>query len=203
MWSRHSLGLALLLVGCAAEEAYQAEADLYRLRHLQYYGALIEEYHDSVGAYPFEGDTHLPLYAFIAHDRQVRYTQDALPFEHERREMSDFVSELEAGLGREINEYYDPQYVPTSRPNFYMYVIEGDTYFFAVHLHERFSFSQHVGERYNKIEISNRPGPNNFARAPAELFALGEFVDAISRPGGDNASMNGREQEYLHFTKRE
>ncbi len=35
--------------------------------------------------------------------------------------------ELEKGLDRKIDQMYDPQYAPTCRPIFYMYMIQGDT----------------------------------------------------------------------------
>ncbi len=38
-------------------EAFQTDADVYRLQHLQYYVALIEEYRAKSGRVPLEG-TH-------------------------------------------------------------------------------------------------------------------------------------------------
>lgn len=202
--------VALAVIGAGAavllyprfEAAYQAGADVYRLRHLKYYGELIEEYRELTGRYPFEGEAEVPLYAFVAHDRQVDYTEGQIPYAHERRSMAELVAEIETGLGRTIDEYYDPQYVPTVRPNFYMYLIDGDRYFFAVHLQERFSFSQPVADRYNKIEISNRVTDADFAVLPEELFTSEEFNAALTRQVRRRGSLDAREAEYLHFTKQ-
>jgi hypothetical protein len=193
---------ALVVFYPRVEAGYQEAADVYRLKHLQYYGGLIEEYHVKTGEYPFEGESELPIYAFVAHDRQVAGTEGGIPYEHERRTMAEFVSELEKGLGREIDEFYDPQYVATVRPNFYMYVFHEDRYFFAVHLQERFSFSQPVGPGYNKIEISNLPEGTNYAVSPTDLWDSPEFIEAVNRVVENPGSMDAREAEYRHFTKR-
>ncbi|HUE70146.1 MAG TPA: hypothetical protein VMP01_04585 [Pirellulaceae bacterium] len=134
--------LLLLVVGGliwfayhAAEEAFQRDADVVRLRHLEHYGTLIEEYHAKTGHLPFQGNARVPIYVHVANDQQAEYSQNGPPTPHEFISVAGFISELEAGLGRPIKERYDPQFQPVDKPNFYVYMVKDDYYFFAVHLH--------------------------------------------------------------------
>ena len=67
----------------------------------------------------------------------------------------DFFEELEKGLGREIEQLYDPQYVPSGRPIFYIYMIDQNQYFFAIHLSKYYPFAKKVASNYYKVELSN------------------------------------------------
>ena len=51
-------------------KVFQDDADIYRLRHLKYYGGLIEEYHDMIGEYPFENEAEIPVYVFVANSQR-------------------------------------------------------------------------------------------------------------------------------------
>src|SRR5207253_671 len=112
----------------------QRDADIVRLQHLKYYGTLIEEYKEKTSHYPLEGRSAVPIYVHVAHDRQSEFTKKGPPTKHEVIPFADLIAELESGLGRPIDEYYDPQYFPTRRPNFYIYMIHRDAFFFAVHV---------------------------------------------------------------------
>ncbi|MGP1600893.1 hypothetical protein [Treponema sp.] len=142
------LGITLL------EQAYQDDCDVVRLRHLSYYGNLIEEYKLKVGKYPFEGENQ-QVYAFIYNNEQKEYCDDTNPYSHIQKTPKEFFSQLEKGLGRQIDQLFDPQYVPSGRPVFYIYMIDGNQYFFAVHLSKKYPFSKKVASKYYKAEISN------------------------------------------------
>ena len=135
-----------LLSGCSSlaemEDQYQHDADIARLDHLLYWSALIEEYYTSTGYYPFQNrinNTENITLVKIATKRQQRYLSagnrqyDANldinangRFTEER--MSEFVLEIQQKLGRNINEYYDIQNVPTSSPIGYNYFATKDGY---------------------------------------------------------------------------
>ena len=153
----------LCLVACAAsffssaklsEQAYQNDCDAVRLRHLLYYGHLIEAYKNSVGKYPFEGQGQQAC-AFVCNNKQKEYCADTNPYPHIQKSPAEFFSELEQGLGYRIDQCFDPQYVPSGRPLFYIYMIDGEQYFFAVHLAKKYPFSKKVAPKYYKCEISN------------------------------------------------
>lgn len=137
-----------------SEQAYQDDCDIVRLQHLIYYGKLIEEYKTNVGKYPFEGENQ-QVYAFIYNKEQKDYCNDTNPHPHIQMSPKEFFSELEKGVDRKIDQLFDPQYVPSGRPVFYIYMIDGKQYFFAVHLSKRYPFSKKVASKYYKAEISN------------------------------------------------
>ena len=136
------------------ENQYQHDADIFRLRHLKYYGELLEEYHKKTGTYPLQGDSEGQHYVLVAAPHQKKYT-DGLPEELPVTDVESFRAVLKKGLGRDIEFKFDPQKVPVDAPNFYIYMIEGDTFFFAVHLYHRRSFSNPLGRHYHKLEITN------------------------------------------------
>lgn len=136
------------------EQAYQDDCDIVRLQHLVYYGKLIEEYKQKVGKYPFEGEDQ-QVYAFVYNNNQKKYCTDTNPNKHKQISPKDFFAELEKGLGRQIDQLFDPQYVPSGRPIFYIYLIDGNQYFFAVHISKYYPFSKKVDSNYYKVELSN------------------------------------------------
>lgn len=186
----------------AAEVAFQRDADIARLRHLEHYGKLIEEYREKTGKAPLQGTAEVPVYVHIANDEQIAFTKNGPPTPHKVVPMVEFVEELESGLGRTIDEFYDPQYRPFKKPNFYIYMVRGNSYFFAIHVSQSFPFAKKVGESYFKVEISNVANASNGACAPDLLFAAREFTSAR-----DKAISSGlfrqRDEKYLHFTKPE
>ena len=165
------------------EQAYQDDCDVVRLQHLSYYGNLIEEYKDKVGKYPFEGEEQ-QVYAFIYNNNQKEYCVDTNPYSHIQKTPAEFFSELESGLGRKIDQLFDPQYVPSGRPVFYIYMIDGNQYFFAVHLSKKYPFSKKVASKYYKTEISNIPDEEYQFYKIQELEKSEDYIKATNKNFG-------------------
>lgn len=194
--------IVLLAVGCSpSSKTFQADADIIRLKHLEYYGKLLTEYHAKTGTYPFVGEVDVPAYVFIASPEQKDDVKGGPPYAHKTADFKYLVEEFETVLGREIKEFYDPQYEPDSKPNFYIYMVEGETFYFAVHTHEAFSFSNPIGEGYNKIEITNNPSGASHLVSPKDLFASTEFRNAVSRDLKSPEFFTSRENKTLHATR--
>lgn len=134
---------------------YQHDADIFRLRHLEYFGGLIEEYHQKTGKYPLQENSEYQNYVHIAAPHQQKYATGGPSHKHNITNIETFRKELEQGLGRTIDLKFDPQKVPVDAPNFYIYMIEGDSYYFAIHLYHEFPFSNSIAKHYNKVEITN------------------------------------------------
>jgi len=185
-----------------AEESFQNGADVVRLTHLKYYFDLLAEYHGKTGIYPLQDNAaDMPVYVFVAHDGQL--PKGRPPYRHAVVSMRDWINELEKGLGRPVDEYYDPQYVREGhRPNAYIYMVHKDAFFFAVHLYQDYPFAKNVAEHYNKLEISNKSNAQNRAAEPRSLFASQDFQDALKVPY-KAGFFKEREEKYLHFTKQE
>lgn len=180
---------------------FQQDADIVRLQHLQYYAELIESYHQKMGKYPFQKVIPVPLYIHVANNEQIEFTKQALPLAHETAPFKLLVHELEKGLGYEIDEYFDPQYRPDYKPNFYVYMVTKDTYFFAIHVHQSYPFARQIDDHYYKIEISNKPNVQNKALSPEKLFTSAEFKEAILKPISKEDFFKEREAKYLHYSK--
>jgi hypothetical protein len=143
----------------------------------------------------------IPVYVIVANDKQAEYAKQGPSYPHVRKSFRDFVLEVEAGLGRKIEEYYDPQYAPVYKPNFYVYVIYESAYFFAVHVHQAYPFAKTIAEHYHKIEISNTPDAQNQAVTPEKLFADQAFSRALNARMVKQEFFQERETQYLYFTK--
>jgi|GEM_PF-6928964 hypothetical protein len=184
----HIFGIAVvLLIGgliwyASAESSYQADADIIRLNDVAHLGQLIERYQERTGHYPFEGKYKVPVYVHIATEEQKRQIIDGPPHEHVVLDASLLRDELENALGQRIELPTDPQRVAVGRPNFYMYMIDGDTYYAAVHLHGDFPFTQTVGPNYHKLEVSNRPNPNGGIWALSDLLQNSRFLFEATLP---------------------
>ena len=137
------------------EAQYQKEADVVRMHHFDYYAQLLEEYKNKKGQYPFQYNRPkgTPFYVFIMTDEQEEKfnTRNALNIRDTK-----FFKELETVLGRSIDEKYDPQRVSTGCPTVYMYMVNGDEMYFAVHLNQPNSFTKINGPNCHKIELSNK-----------------------------------------------
>jgi hypothetical protein len=194
--------IIFLFTGCSKTGTeFQKGADIIRLRHLKYYAELLQEYHEQKGKYPFEGQEDVPVYAHVANDKQIEYTKKGPPYPHTVVAFKEFVKEIESALGKEINEYYDPQYGPDYKPNFYVYMIHKDTYFFAVHVHQPLPFAKKIGEHYYKIELSNHPNEQNQAVSADELLNSAEFKAELNKTISKEGFFEKREAKYLHHTK--
>ena len=136
------------------DKEYQHDADIYRLNHMKYFGELFKEYYKKTGKYPLQGQNEAQHYVFIAAPHQQKYAQD-VPEQFIVTDLEKFRTVLEKGLGRKVEFKFDPQKVPVGAPNFYIYMIEGDSFFFAVHLYSERTFTNPVGKHYHKLEITN------------------------------------------------
>jgi len=108
------------------ENLYQADADIIRLQHFDYYARLLTEYYEKNGKYPFQHEKEYPVYVFILTNFQEKDFKDTNPYRHYTVNDKYFFKELSEGLGRDIFEKYDPQKVGTDgRPNMYIYMVNG------------------------------------------------------------------------------
>ncbi len=198
------LATVLLLPHASANpfEAFQLDADVIRLKHLRYYGDLIEEYRTRTGNYPFMDEADVPLYVHIASPEQEKYAQMNPPYKHKKKSFRELVALLEQGLDREVPEYYDPQKVPVDRPNFYIYMANQGSYFLAVHVYQPYDFSNYIAKNYNKVEVSNTPTEMNRAKSPKELFSSESFLAAEGEEMVKPGFFAEREAETLHATKQ-
>lgn len=182
--------------------AFQADADIVRLNHLRYWVGEIEAYHKKTGKYPLQGVTDNPVYVFVASPMQEQSITQAPPSPAIVKPMKDFVDALETGLEKSIDEFYDPQYAPDAKPNFYIYLINGADYYFAVHTHQNFAFSKIIGPDYNKIEVSNTYNPSaNLILTSSILFNSQAFKDAVDAPPQKKEFFQQREELTRHATK--
>lgn len=185
-----------------AYEGFQNDADIVRLKHLQYWVNLIEEYHAKTGKYPFQGQSDAPIIVKIATPRQLAYFPED-PSGIQNYSMKKLVATLEKGLGRTIDEYYDPQYAPDAKPNFYLYMIDGDEYFLAVHTHQAYPFARKVAQNYYKVEVSNRYDPSTHLILTSKiLFPSQPFKDASNKKIAKKAFFDDRAKQTLHQTKQ-
>ncbi len=178
------------------DREYQHDADIFRLRHLEYFGGLIEEYHQKTGKYPLQGNSEYQNYVYIAAPHQQKYANEGPPYKHDVTDVESFRKELEKGLGRRIDFKFDPQKVPVHAPNFYIYMIEGDRYFFAVHLYNKFPFSTPVGKHYNKLEITNEEPNRHGLWRLNELVADAGFKMALNKTPHKNGWFLHLEEKY-------
>jgi len=160
-------------------EALQHDFDIVRLNDLAQLSGYIEQYKEITGKYPFQGQTELPHYVHIATKEQGQYAKGGPPYSHKRSSSQLFVKELMSKLGLEIEIPFDLQRVPVNKPNFYIYMIRGDIYYLAVHVHHDYSFANKIADYYNKVEVTNSPGPKRKgAWLRSELLAYEPYNNA-------------------------
>lgn len=187
--------------GSCTSEAFQADADVYRLRHLQYYAGLIEEYRAMTGRVPLQGTDDGWLWVYVSHDGQLDHIGTGPNYEHTRASFAEWVRDVEEVLGREIDERYEPQEEPYRRPLAYTYTVIDDAYYFTVPLHRSYAFTRELGPDYHAVTIGNYPAPTNNAVDPEELFASPEFVEALGRSASKPGFFEEREKQYRRHTK--
>ena len=132
----------------------------------------------------------------IYNKQQKEYATDTNPNKHKLISPKDFFTELEKGLGRKIDQMYDPQYAPTCRPIFYMYMIQGDTYYFAIHLSKYYPFSKRVDKNYYKVEVSNKSDPSYKFYTIKELSESTKYIEAVSIPLNKEGYFLEREKKH-------
>lgn len=140
---------ALILLVCVSttsafspSEAFQHDADILRLEHIEYWSGIFEEYEEKAGHYPFQDtlkhSSELGLVKIIT-NKQSEYLQKGTKDYREDLDMnasgrftemnvSELVLELERVLGRTILEKYDMQSIPTKSPIGYYYFFTNDGY---------------------------------------------------------------------------
>lgn len=178
------------------EKELQDNCDIVRLEHLKYYADLIEEYKTKTGHYPLQENSQTPVYSLIYNKIQKDFASDSNPGQHKLVSPADFFSELEKGLGRKIDQRFDPQYAPTCRPIFYIYMIQNDTYYFAVHLSKYYPFSKRVDKNYYKVEVSNKSVPSYKFYTIQELSGNEKYIQAVSIPLKNKGYFLEREEKH-------
>ncbi|MDZ8118132.1 hypothetical protein [Pontiella agarivorans] len=177
------------------EKKYQHDADIYRLNHMKYYGELIEEYHKKTGKYPLQGESKTQHYVLIAAPHQQKYAKGT-PEQFDVTDVEKFRSVLEKGLERKVDFKFDPQKVPNGAPNFYIYMIEGDSFFFAVHLNRERSFTNPLGKNYHKLEITNETPNRRGLWKHKDLLKNEDFQKAASEEPYKRGWMDQLEEKY-------
>lgn len=121
---------------------FQEDADLIRLRHLEYWTEILEEFYQEKGYYPLQKEAQSSekmILVKIATKEQMRYLSVGGDKYDKRLDnnqsgyfqdvgVKQFVAAIESALGREIEEKYDIQKVPTSSPVGYYYFATDDGY---------------------------------------------------------------------------
>lgn len=141
-------------------EALQYDFDIVRLNDLALLSGHIEKYKEITGKYPFQDQTELPHYVHIATKEQEQYAKGGPPYSHKKSSAQSLAKELISKLGPETEIPFDLQRVPTNKPNFYIYMIKGNVYYLAVHVHQDFPFANKIADYYNKVEVTNYQGNN-------------------------------------------
>lgn len=188
--------------GSEAIDDYQVSSDIVRLRHLEYYGGILNEYFLKTGTYPYQSSSTKPVYVYIANDKQENFTKEPLPFEHTIYTHLEFINEIESVLNRDIDEYFDPQYSPDNKPNFYLYVISGKAMYFAVHVGNRYSFSKKVSNGYYKIELSNMLIPYKKFYTIQYLKNNEDFTYEKMKTIKNVDYFKEREEKYINFSNK-
>ena len=170
-----------LLSSCASMESqYQRDADLFRIGHLIHYGELLDEYRDKAGRYPFQEVSGKQLQVAFATDEQRRYLNpDSTGIVVKTSEQ--FRDEVSSVLGREIELRFEPQQVPTTMPLYYLYVVEGGSYYFIVHLYYDYPFAANRGPNFNQVEITNGDTSHRGFWTFEELIRDPDFRSVASR----------------------
>ncbi len=183
---------------------FQHDADVIRLQDLKYWVSLIEEYQQKIGKYPFQYSSNKPIIVKVATPMQQADSKGYPPPPVITRSMKEFVQTLEKGLGRKIDEYYDPQYKADVKPNFYIYMVDNNSYYFAIHTNQSYPFSRAVlPPYYNKIEVSNiSQGGKYLIVTPKSLFNDKVYQDKSNSKHIEKAKFfQKRRDKTLHATK--
>lgn len=123
-------------------KAFQHDADVLRLEHIEYWSGLFEEYKKQEGHYPFQDTLEKPnelglvkiitaeqsKYLQKGHDDYRKDLDVNASGRFTEKSVSELVVELERALGRTIQERYDMQSVPTQSPIGYYYFFTHDGY---------------------------------------------------------------------------
>ncbi len=200
-WMRVAPPLFLLAVSACTSDGFQADADIHRLRHLEYYVELIEEFRAETGRLPLQGTESGWLVVYISTESQLDHVGPGPNYEHTRASFAEWIQDVETGLGREIDEFYEPQKGVYRKPLAYVYRVIDDAYYLSVPLHHDFEFATEMGPDYFEVVVSNYAAPTNDALDPVTLFASHAFQDAISASVSRRGVFDSRAQEFRRHTK--
>jgi len=179
------------------ENIYQADADIIRVHHFDYYAQLLTEYYEKNGKYPFQNEKDAPVYVFILTRFQEKMFKDTNPNKHYTVNDKYFFEELSKGLGRKIKEKYDPQKVAADgRPNMYIYMVDGKNIYFAIHLYYRNQFTKKIGVYYNKMELSNENDVNNKLFTYETLKKDKRYLELTERKADKQGFFDELEEQY-------
>lgn len=184
-----------------AFEDFQSDADIVRLNHMKHWVTLIELYHTKTGKYPFQGESKYPIMVEIATPEQKADIKHTPPPPIKLVPMKEFVQTLEDGLGKTVIELYDPQYKAFIKPNFYIYMVQGNDYYFAIHTHTAYKFSRNLTDGYNKTEISNSYSSSTPWIHTSEFFQSADFIKNTNIPMHKANFFKQREDKTLHISK--
>jgi len=211
-----------------AEYQFQHDADIARLEHLVYWTGLIEEYYDKNGQYPLEGRFNGENFVFVqvVNSEQYQYFDKnsenyietfGVAVNVDEVVVKEFVKELEDGLGRGIDEYYDIQLAPSRDLIGYRYFVDDSGYLFYVTCIEmcgdRIAYGAYdseiatlfVGDDYVTPTVNIGAG-ESFLEI-LKVFERGEllnndlFKDAITSEYFKEDFVREREQEYINDSK--
>ena len=175
------------------EDDFQRDADTVRMRHLAYYAAPLEEYHDSTGHYPLQ-DRQMPSLVLVA-PTGTETIEGGPPFPHERVSTAAWFGEMSRVLGRRVAERYDPQLAAVSAPNFYIYVVTPEGYWLTVHPSAANAFTQRNPGGYHEIVVTSHPQPQR-AHHAATLLREPAFQRAVATPLRRPDLFADRERQY-------
>ena len=194
--------IAFVTIGCSrTSEAFQRDADIIRHRHLRYYAQALQEYREKKGFYPMaDPSSNIQTYVFIANDQQEQFATNP-PYTINRVPPKAFFQDLQTVLGREFNEYYDPQYRPDYKPNFYIYLAIDTFYYFAVHVSHEYPYSKRIGPHYYKIELSNNQLADSKTISIDDLLSDSTFIRECNGTPDKEGFFKQREEKYLHYSQ--
>jgi len=204
-----------------AEDAYQSDADIFRARHLVEWARIIEEYQAKTGRYPLQHRIQEDemFLVQIATREQHAYLDPSRPTyvgkidnmnaAFTRMPVKDFVADIERGLGREIDERYDPQRAPYGPAPIYLsYLADRNGYVIWAMCRtckkQSTSFSTLLTTGMAAIGIGTR---KVFDSAPeprplAAVLADPEFVEFTRRTPGRPGLFELLEREQIHDSKK-
>ncbi|EAR09115.1 hypothetical protein [Reinekea blandensis] len=137
-------------------EELQHDLDIARINDLVLMSGYIQAFKEKTGSYPLQGEVPFPNYVYVATKEQKQYTEGGgPPYSHKNTPVNELIEELMTVLGSDIEIPFDLQRVPVNKPNFYIYMVHGDSYYFAVHLHHPQQYANKVSDHYYKVEVTN------------------------------------------------
>jgi hypothetical protein len=180
------------------EDQYQADADIIRIHHFDYYAKLLSEYYEKNGKYPFQYEREGQVYFYILNNIQESKFKNTESYINDKI----FFEELSNGLGREIDERYDPQKaVFDRRPNFYIYMVDGDYFYFAIHLYNSNYFTKNIDKHYNKMELSNIDSKQYTLFTYKTLENDPRYIELVNRKAVKQEFFNEIDKEYEKDSK--